>query len=479
MTYIRNYKSFVNEQKKYVEKQSAIITKQIYKDLSNNFWQLCLKSEVFDINEKKFINERLVSVEVNILNEEWKFLDKALNYVKDKGVKFVSKFKERIQKVIDGIKWFTKGILNLCRNVFLGMLNGALELGKKLSTSKKTEIEAKIKTQSADTVKDEIPNLKKIFNYLRTGDENGDALKSTQVSNNLSSKLQTTLESGEANIQSTTLKELQETENEAEESDAEERVGDGESQKSEESKNKEESKKNENYFYLDYNGEDLIKHFYEYPVVNEASVASNIKSSAFKSLVDWFNSFIEKKPDPDISSGKKLIWWGRLILRVLSSFFGLVVKVAELVGEVLTNASLSLLSKISKWAGGPGPFKFVALGSIVGALVGIVGDVCLLVGQTPFPGMEEAMSLKKWFISAFNAYSELDPIAKIIKVVLTVAAIGFAIYHVHHTLHELKGHGHDEHKDGDETKTGAPVKSAEKPEAEAKPAAPGAKPAVA
>jgi fumarate reductase subunit D len=132
------------------------------------------------------------------------------------------------------------------------------------------------------------------------------------------------------------------------------------------------------------------------------------------------------------------------------------------VGEVVTNASLTFVSKISHWGGGPGPFKFVALGAIVGALVGIVGDVCLLVGATPFPGMEAAMDLKKWFLKAFNLYAETDPIGKTIKVLLTVAAIGFAIYHIHHTMHELKGHG--EHKEGEEAKPGQPVKPGDKPE---------------
>jgi hypothetical protein len=70
--------------------------------------------------------------------------------------------------------------------------------------------------------------------------------------------------------------------------------------------------------------------------------------------------------------------------------------------------------------------------------------------------MEAAMDLKKWFLAAFNLYAETDPIGKTIKVILTVAAIGFAIYHVHHTIHELKGHGHDEGEEhGGVEKTGS------------------------
>lgn len=435
MSYVRNYKSFIKEQKRYAEKQSSILKVQIYEELSDNFWNLCLKSDVFDNIEKKFIENELLESKINLLKEEWQFLDKAVKYVKDKGEKFVNSFKERVKKIIDGISWFVKGIMTFCKNVFLGMLNGSLNLGKKLSNDKKSVIEKKLESSNKKTVEQEIPNLKKVFNFLRTGDENKNGLESNQLNPNLGNKVSGTLQAGEGNIESNTLKELQETEGQVEES--------------------------QNFIQYD-RSDDLIKHFYDYQLVKEGEVTKAIKSSAFDSLIDWFKSFIEKSSDAEVTTGKKLIWWGRLILRVLSSFFGLIVKVAELVGEVVTNASLTFVSKISKWAGGPGPFKFVALGAIVGALVGIVGDVCLLVGATPFPGMEAAIDMKKWFLAAFNLYAETDPIGKTIKVLLTVAAIGFAIYHVYHTVHHLRANG--EHKGGEEKAVTKPGQTPVNPE---------------
>jgi hypothetical protein len=422
MSYIRNYKSFVKEQKKFAEKQSNIIKGKIYTELSESFWSLCLKSEVFDDIEKKFIKNELIDSKFDLIKEEWEFLDKAVKYVKDKGEKFVNTFKERVKKIIDGISWFINGIMTFCKNVFIGMLKGALSLGRKLSVSKKAEIEKKIKAANPKTIQDEIPNLKKVFNYLRTGDENKVDMDSDEINPNLGKKILTSLESGKSNIESSTLKELQEAEDQVVETKS----------------------------FIEYSkSEDLIKHFYDYSLyIKESETVSNIKDSSFKSLIDWFKSFMEKKPDPDGAAGKKLIWWGKAILKVVSSFFGLIVKVAELVGEVVTNTSLTLLSKISKWSGGPGPFKFIAIGAIAGALVGIVGDVCLLVGATPFPGMEAALDFKKWFLAAFDLYANTDPAAKAIKVLLTVAAIGSAIHHIMHTLHELKGQvGH-----GDESK---------------------------
>lgn len=438
MSYIRNYKSFVREQKRYVKEQSSLISKEIHNDLNSNFWNLCLESELFDIKQKTFIRKELMNKKVNILNEKWEFLDKAYNYVKDKGSKFLSAFKQKIQKIISGIGGFIKGVLVFCKNIFLGMFNGALNLGKKLSTDKKKEIEGKLKSADSNTISQEIPNLKQVFNYLRTGDVKGDAIAAPGINENIGKKVTTTFEASESNIQNTTLTELKETENQFEEDD---------------DSGEEESKKES---FLQYTKEDdIIKHFYDYSIILEAEAAKSTSSSALTSLIEWFKSFIEKKPDQEISTGRKLVWWGRLILRITSSFFGLIVKVAELVGEIVTNASLSFVSKISKWAGGPGPFKFVALGAIVGALVGIVGDVCLLVGATPFPGMEAAMDMKKWFLTAFSVYASTDPVAKTIKVLLTVTAIGFAIYHIHHTLHSLRGHEgeHKEDKKSPEEKT--------------------------
>lgn len=430
MGYIKNYKSFIKEQKKYIKEQSILISKEIHNDLNSNFWNLCLESELFDIHQKNFIKEELMHNKVDI-NEKWEFLDKAYNYVKDKGEKFMNAFQEKIKKIISGIGGFIKGVLIFCKNIFLGMFNGAMNLGKKLSTEKKSEIEGKLKSADKDTISEEVPNLKQVFNYLRTGDVKGDAIAATGLNSNFGKKVTTTFEASESNIKSTTLTELEETEN---------KFGDDDSG--------EESKKES---FLQYEkGDDIINHFYEYSIILEAEVLKGESSSALTSLIEWFKSFIEKKPDPEISAGKKLVWWGRLILRITSSFFGIIVKVAELVGEIVTNASLSFVSKISKWLGGPGPFKFVALGSIVGALVGIVGDVCLLVGATPFPGMEAAMDMKKWFLAAFNLYASTDPVAKIIKVLLTVTAIGFAIYHIHHTLHSLKGHGEHVEKHNDQ-----------------------------
>ncbi len=436
MSFIKDYKSFVKEQKKYVNKQSVIIEKELYKDLSENFWNLCLKSEVFDNNEKHLIINNFSNVKVNLVKEEWEWLDKAVNYVKDKGGKILSKFKERIDRVVNGISSFIKSIMAFCKNIFMGMLNGAINAGRKFATDKKDVVEKKLEETDKKKVSDEMPNLKKVMNFLTTGDENKSGVDAKEVSPELEKKLSSTIATGEANIQQNTLKELEV---------AEEDVKEG--------------------FKFSNQNDDIIKHFYQYPLINEGEVVKNVGTSALKSLNDWFKSFIGDKPDTEVTKGQKLLWWGRLIIRVLSGFFGIVVKVAELAAEMVTNTSLTLLSKLSKWAGGPGPFQFVALGSLVGALVGVVGDVLLLMGATPFPGMEQALDLKTWWLTAFGALSKVDPTFKAIKIILTVAAIAFTIYHIQHTLHALKGHehGHDEHKEG-EAKPGTPeVKPGPKP----------------
>jgi hypothetical protein len=436
MSFIKDYKSFVKEQKKYVNKQSVIIEKELYQDLSESFWTLCLRSEIFDADEKNLIVNHFSSRKVDLLKEEWEWLDKAVGYVKDKGGKILSKFKERIDRVVNGISSFVKSIMTFCKNIFMGMLNGAIKAGKKFATEKKDVVEKKMAEADKKKIDDEMPNLKKVFNYLITGDENKSGIDANVINPELDKKLTSTIATGESNIQQNTLKEL---------SEAEEDVQEG--------------------FKFSNERDDIIKHFYEYPLINEGEAVKNVGKSTMKSLGDWFKSFIGDKPDAEVTKGQKLLWWGRLILRVVSGFFGLVVKVAELASEVVTNTSLTLISKVSKWAGGPGPFQFVAIGALVGALVGIVGDVLLLVGATPFPGMEQALELKTWWLTAFGLLSKTDPTFKAIKVILTIAALGFTVYHIYHTIHELKGgHGHDkEHKEG-EAKPGSPeVKPGQKP----------------
>jgi hypothetical protein len=326
--------------------------------------------------------------------------------------------------------------MTFVKNVFMGMLNGSINAGRKIATDKKDVIEKKIQESDKNKVDEEFPNLNKIFNYLITGDVNKKNIEAKTISDIFSKKVSSTIETGESNIQKNTLNELEEAEDDVKET-----------------------------FKFSEQKEDIIKHFYDYSLLVEGDTAKNIASSSLKSLGDWFKSFIGDKPDPEVTSGKKLLWWGKLILRVASGFFGLIVKVAELVGEVVTNTSLTIVSKISKFAGGPGPFKFVALGAIAGALVGIVGDVLLLVGATPFPGMEQAMELKKWWLTAFHLFASTDPTFKIIKWILTLSSIGFAIYHIQHTLHGLKGHGHSEkeveNKESEKVKPEIPTKPSE------------------
>jgi len=433
MKYMNNYRDFKRKQKNYANKQSKLIEKELYHDLSENFWAMCLKSEVFDDEQKSLIINHLSDKRVNLLKEEWEWLDKAVDYVKDKGGKILSKFKERIDRVVNGISSFIKSVMTFCKNIFMGMLNGAINAGRKMAKDKKDVIEKKMAGTDKKKVDDEMPNLKKVFNFLITGDENKSGVDAKGVNPVLDKKISSTIETGEASIQQNTLKELE---------TAEEDVKEG--------------------FKFSNQQDDIIKHFYEYPLVNEGEVTKNITQSTMKSLGDWFKSFIGDKPDEEVTKGAKLLWWGRLILRVTSGFFGLIVKVVELAAEVVTNTSLTLISKISKWAGGPGPFQFVAIGALVGALSGIVGDVLLLVGATPFPGMEQALELKTWWLTAFGLLAKTDPTFKAIKVLLTVVAIGFTIYHIHHTIHDLKGHGHGEGHD--EVKPGAPpVKPEVKP----------------
>ena len=166
MKYMNNYREFKRKQKNYANKQSKLIEKELYHDLSENFWAMCLKSEVFDDEQKSLIINHLSDKRVNLLKEEWEWLDKAVDYVKDKGGKILSKFKERIDRVVNGISSFIKSVMTFCKNIFMGMLNGAINAGRKMAKDKKDVIEKKMAGTDKKKVDDEMPNLKKVFNFL-------------------------------------------------------------------------------------------------------------------------------------------------------------------------------------------------------------------------------------------------------------------------------------------------------------------------
>ncbi len=204
MSYVRNYKSFVKEQKKYINKQSVIIEKELYQDLSESFWTLCLRSEIFDADEKNLIVNHFSSRKVDLLKEEWEWLDKAVGYVNDKGGKILSKFRERINRVVNGISSFVKSIMTFCKNIFMGMLNGSIKAGKKFATEKKDVVEKKMAEADKKKIDDEMPNLKKVFNYLITGDENKSGIDANGINPELDKKLTSTIATGEANIKQNT-----------------------------------------------------------------------------------------------------------------------------------------------------------------------------------------------------------------------------------------------------------------------------------
>ena len=85
MKYMRDYNSFIKESKKQIDKNALVVEKQVLNEFSSDFWSLCLRSKIFTNEEKSYIENNLSNKKVSLLNEEWEWLDKAVEYAKDHG----------------------------------------------------------------------------------------------------------------------------------------------------------------------------------------------------------------------------------------------------------------------------------------------------------------------------------------------------------------------------------------------------------
>jgi hypothetical protein len=175
--------------------------------------------------------------------------------------------------------------------------------------------------------------------------------------------------------------------------------------------------------------------------------------------------------DPDAKTGKKLFWWGKLFLKVLSICLSPILKIVELLVKAGANLALQGVSMITGSLGGPGSFKFALLGGLCGGIIGMIYDSIMLFGGEA-GGADTMAMVKAWLAHAVNESLELFPTYKTLKYIMAGFCAGMTLWHV---IEEIKHLSHGEHKEGEqhgeEAKPGTPAKPGENP--------PGAKPAVA
>ncbi len=395
MKWIKEYSKFLKESKLQVEEQSLIIEKQIMHDLSKDFWNLCLKSEVFTIDEKEYISKNLSTIEVK-LNEEWEWLDKAVNYAKEKGDKFIKIIKGRIEKLKAGIKNFIKSMVEMAKNLLTSFFSAANKYAQKLSKSSKTKVEQVLEKNKVP--EDEWSQLKLTLEHwgLLAKDKVNSAAAAYSSAKNLF-----------INVQSSAEKQSIENLNQINFSEVE---------------------------------EDVLIHFYNFDKINEAEDAQNVqnKEAGSTTVWSWLLKFLgQEKLDPDVKIGKKLFWWGKFFLKVLGFILSPLTKLLESLIKFSGNKILKGISHLTKQMSGPGVFEFVVLGGIVAGLVGIAAEAALL-SHLEFPGNQELHQVVSWIAHAVEAAGDLAGWYKIITTTLTTFCLVMTVWHVYEEIKHLK-----------------------------------------
>jgi hypothetical protein len=465
MKYVTNYHSFIKESKREIEKNALVVEKQVLNEFSSDFWGLCLRSSIFTNEEKVYIENNLSNKKVSLLNEEWEWLDKAVDWAKDKGEKMLGFVSDKIKAVKNGLKDFVSSMVAFAKKLFTSGINGVLSQAAKFK--QKVSGDGKVKKQIQDLdpekSKNEIEDLKKTFQFWAPGKS---AAEAKPTADKAAGQIEAKLKTAEGEAISSTEKNLTEAEEEA---------------------------KNESVSTIIYStGDDVLESFYNLSLIKEAEEApegGEEKKTTGQKCIDWILGFLgQEKMDPDAKTGKKLFWWGKLFLKILSTCLSPILKVVEALVKTGANLALKGVSMITGALGGPGAFEFALLGGLCGGIVGIIYDAIMLFGGEA-GGADTMAMVKKWLAHAVNESLELFPSYKTLKYIMAGFCAGMTLWHVIEEIKHLAhgAHGHGEHKEGEEhgeeAKPGTPAKPGEKPaegKAEEKPAvAPGAKPAVA
>jgi len=439
MKYMKNYNSFIKESKMAIEKNAIIVEKQVLSDFSNDFWSLCMRSNVFTTDEKTYIKENFSNKEVSLIKEEWEWLDKAVDWAKDKGEKMLNFVSDKIKAVKDGIKDFVSSMIQYAKKLFLSMIKGTT---KQLEAVKakvnggdklKKQIEALDKEKSAN----EVGDLRKMYSFWFPG-KNVEESMTAGVANleKLAPKVEAQLKVAEGEAVSSSTTNLAEAEADA---------------------------KNESLSNIIYSTEeDVLMSFYRLKI-NEAEEAAPVEKeqkSTGQKCIDWVLGFLgQENLDPEAKTGAKLFWWGKLFLKILATCMSPILKVVEAFVKTGANAVLNGVSSLTAKFGGPNAVKYALLGGLMAGIVGLVYDMLMLFGDAGASTGADTMAIvKKWLAKAINGSLELFAEYKTLKYFLAGFCAGMTIWHVAEEIKHLMHAGHEGHEHGEE-------KAGEKPAA--------------
>jgi hypothetical protein len=453
MKYLKRYENFINENIHLVNQNIdgglRIVEKQVLKDFSSSFWDMSLRSSVFNDDEKIFIKENLVSIKVDLVNEgSWlgDTLGGIWNKAKEVGGKLWDTIKSKISNIKENIKNICSGISDFVKSLFKSIGQSLVNKAKATKEKAKAGVEAKAKESISkskpEEVGSELKQLKETHNYIM------EAIKFGLFGKKVESSDDNVIKDAESQVGELENELKKESINhdilsafyitEADEANVEYKVGDKVIYKSKEGKEIEKEIikiEGDNYFFKDKEGNEFYK--MKSDIIGKAK---GLGGKVWGGIAKWVIGMEQATPPQK----DKAVWWIRLILRIITLILSPIVKGLELAIKLIASNFLRASSAVVNFLGGPGPYKFLILGGIAAVVPALVAEISLLshTMPEPFGHLFEVMS---HFLTEAVGIKELLKIFGVICATMTFCEL------VEELKHLFGGHGHGAESHGAES----------------------------
>lgn len=409
MKYLNNYNRFMKSLEKEINKSSSKLESKLISDLSENFWELSLKSKIFDEEDKIFISENLMNYKVDMLNESWfsDLWDDAKDLWK-KGKKWV---KEKIQQIIDNVSAFAKSAIEFIKKIITGIKDYLKKTYTSLVNKNKDKIQEDLK-KDPEKLKKEGSEFKETLDWM---------------SKNFMSKLFGKIDENESNIESniSTVKES-----------------------------------------ILYFGDD-VDILHEFYIMNEGSGgidandpkqvhdvtnSKDVKEFAGSFIMKWIIGMNAKKP-VDGDKKTKVVWWVSLIGKIIGWVLNPVVKVIEAGIKLASSKILQAGSFVASVLGGPGIYKFIFIGGAVAALTGAAIEASHVWHSHVLnfiPGFESLIEsgFLETVMELIGEATGINGIATVLMYVCFILSISSLVIEVYELYLDIKGKDTLESPDG-------------------------------
>jgi hypothetical protein len=387
MKYIKEYNQFLLSTNTQFDKSYLLVEKSILNDFSRNFWRLSLNSSVFTIEERIFIKENLINVEIDLINEN--FFKNALKSIVDKGGEFFNKVKSKIENIQANLKSIISGVIEFLKS-FVKKLVESIIPSEQLIQKAKGELKSNIN----DTIKKVKQNAKEWQNEKDSLKSTTEWIKSKFVGS-ISGMVQTQSDGAEKSVDQD-LDVITEVENESidilstlyiredfEEGQEVEYVNkEGENVKKKISKIV-----GDKIYFISQKGDEFYKMSKD--IVSDKNKAKEVVASGKDFFMKWILGVKETYPPKEGNA----TWWIKLILKIIGfcmAPWGNIISagISTLKKNVLEYGSV-VVSKLK----GPGPFKFAIITGLALAFYDFIKKNIDVFGKalsnTPFDNLPE------------------------------------------------------------------------------------------